>query len=106
MTAGYTGTPLAKKLGIRPTAKILLIDAPPNYFEWFDVNIKPLVANKNSTINLVHLFATDYKNFEKAIKQIKPLIEKITRLQFGFRCIKNLLVFQLILLKMVVETGP
>ena len=31
-TAGYSGTPLLKNLGIKPEMKILLIDAPGNYF--------------------------------------------------------------------------
>jgi len=30
-TVGYSGTPLAKKLGIKPGTAILTIDAPNNY---------------------------------------------------------------------------
>jgi hypothetical protein len=32
-TAGYSGTPLIKKLGIKPEMKLLLINQPPDYFE-------------------------------------------------------------------------
>jgi hypothetical protein len=32
-TTGYSGTPLLKKLGIKPEMKILLVDAPDNYFD-------------------------------------------------------------------------
>ena len=33
MTAGYSGTPLAKKLGIKEGFSVLSIDAPSNYSE-------------------------------------------------------------------------
>ena len=29
--AGYSGTPLAKKLGIQPGARVLAVDAPPHF---------------------------------------------------------------------------
>ena len=31
---GYSGTPLAKKLGLEPPLRVLLADAPPEYAEW------------------------------------------------------------------------
>jgi Protein of unknown function (DUF3052) len=31
MSAGYSGTPLAKKLGIKPLAKVALVGAPPDF---------------------------------------------------------------------------
>lgn len=34
--AGYSGTPLAKKLGIKPGATVLAIDAPANLHELLD----------------------------------------------------------------------
>ncbi len=33
---GYSGTPLAKKLGIKAGGKLHLINAPYNYFALFD----------------------------------------------------------------------
>lgn len=33
MTAGYSGTPLVKKLGIKSEARVLLLHAPENYLE-------------------------------------------------------------------------
>jgi hypothetical protein len=57
---GYSGTPLAKKLGIKEGSQLLLIDAPPDYHDLFDafpagvhVNTKPGPAT-----DLVHLFVT------------------------------------------------
>ncbi len=37
-TAGYSGTPLPKKLGIKPEAKVLLVEAP----EGFERELEPL----------------------------------------------------------------
>ena len=37
--AGYSGTPLLKKLGIKPGMKILLLNEPPDYFELLEINI-------------------------------------------------------------------
>jgi hypothetical protein len=31
MTAGYSGTPLPKKLGIKPESRVLLVDAPADF---------------------------------------------------------------------------
>lgn len=41
MTAGYSGTPLAKKLGIKDGMTVVTVDAPENYAELLD----PLPAN-------------------------------------------------------------
>ena len=38
MTAGYSGTPLARKLGIQPDCRLVLLDAP----EGFDATLAPL----------------------------------------------------------------
>ena len=36
MTAGYSGTPLAKKLGIKPGSAVLVFHPPANYLELLD----------------------------------------------------------------------
>jgi hypothetical protein len=33
MTAGYSGTPLPKKLGVKPGSRVLLVAAPPDLVE-------------------------------------------------------------------------
>jgi hypothetical protein len=58
--AGYSGTPLVKKLGIAEGFKILLINAPPEY----RALISPLpaavsfITAANSATNFVHAFTT------------------------------------------------
>jgi hypothetical protein len=79
-TAGYSGTPLLKKLGITPTQKILLIDAPEEYFEWLEEDINDQRIQSKEIPDFIHLFVTSNKNFESAMKKINLLAKKNTSL--------------------------
>jgi CMP-N-acetylneuraminic acid synthetase len=77
MTAGYSGTPLSKKLGIKEGFKISLINEPVHYWKLFSnlpVNIK-LVKGKTKA-NLVHYFVTEEKQLQKEITSLKENIEQ------------------------------
>jgi hypothetical protein len=58
--AGYSGTPLAKKLGIRAGTCLLLLDAPAAYTELFDVFPAgvTLETAPGQAVDIVHLFVT------------------------------------------------
>src|SRR5271169_4086594 len=58
---GYSGTPLVKKLGIKPGMKLLTINAPKDYRLWLG-NLPADVVLVTRTRNLVeaaHVFATE-----------------------------------------------
>jgi len=74
-TAGYSGTPLLKKLGIKEEMKVLFLHQPPNYFELLEVDISDQAAKKNEIPDLIHLFVKDNKEFEAEMKKLKPLIK-------------------------------
>jgi len=74
--AGYSGTPLLKKLGIKPSMKILLSNEPDNYFELLEININDQLCNKNETPDLVHLFVKSNKEFESEMKKLQPAWKK------------------------------
>ena len=76
--AGYSGTPLLKKLGIKPDTKILLINEPDDYYALLDLNIKDQVCKKNQTPDLVHLFVKNNKSFESEMNKLKTVIKKNT----------------------------
>lgn len=60
MVAGYSGTPLAKKLGLVPGSRVLALGAPRPYGELvapLPAGIE-LVARPARTTDLVHLFET------------------------------------------------
>jgi hypothetical protein len=74
--AGYSGTPLLKKLGIQPGMKVLLINPPDNYFSILETNISDQLCRTGETPGLIHLFIKSNKEFEPAMKKLKPLINK------------------------------
>lgn len=73
-TAGYSGTPLIKKLGIKPDATVKLINAPTNYFALLETDISGQIRDKNGAPDLIHLFVTSRKEFESEMKKLKKLI--------------------------------
>lgn len=76
--AGYSGTPLQKKLGIKPGIKLFIQNAPANYFDW----ISPLpekVSVSKSAINeldFIHLFVKDQKEFTRSFTSNKKHLKK------------------------------
>ncbi len=74
--AGYSGTPLAKKLGIKEGFKIRLVNRPDYYFDLFtdmpaDIQI---VDDKQVKKNLIHFFADQVIDL---IENIIPLRNEI-----------------------------
>lgn len=77
ITAGYSGTPLARKLGIKSGDKICLFNQPDYYFELFDYlpdNIE-LVTNPSVKKNFIHYFAQSARDLERDMGQLKSQIE-------------------------------
>ena len=59
-TAGYSGTPLARKLGIKEGCRLLLLGAPEGYSEFFDW-LPPGVqfeGRPSQAVDIVHVFTT------------------------------------------------
>jgi len=65
--AGYSGTPLLKKLGIKPDSAIYVHQPPSGYFGWLSPLPEGLkVRDKLSgSMDFIHLFVRDRKTFEK-----------------------------------------
>ena len=76
MPAGYSGTPLVDKLGIKPGMKVLLLNQPADYFELIATTIDDQLCNKNETPGFVHLFVRANKEFEQEMKKLESLIKK------------------------------
>jgi hypothetical protein len=73
-TAGYSGTPLLKKLGIKPGDKLLVVNRPANYFELLEADITSQLCKKNEVPDLIHVFAPTKKEFELQMKKLVPII--------------------------------
>ena len=78
ITAGYSGTPLLKKLGITPAMKLLLIKQPKDYYELVEVNLKEQLIKENEIPDLVHLFVQFQKELIAEMKKLESVIKKNT----------------------------
>jgi hypothetical protein len=75
-TAGYSGTPLLKKLGITPAMKVALLNQPGDYYQLLEMDISKQLVTKNETPDFVHLFSVNEKDFIKSMEKLKPWIKK------------------------------
>ncbi len=76
--AGYSGTPLAKKLGIKEGSRIFLSGAPENYWDL----VVPLPADVRAVeridrhTDLIHIFSTEQVDLASALRtaleQMRP----------------------------------
>lgn len=75
--AGYSATPLLKKLGIKPGFHLFIHNPPKAYFDWLsplpeDVQVK---ASLKGGLDFIHIFTKEKKEFEaqflKAVKCLK-----------------------------------
>jgi hypothetical protein len=76
-SSGYSNTPLAKKLGIKPGFKIMLINKPAHYFDLFtDMPTDLQVINDESEKkNLIHFFTTQKQELIGLLSQLKSQIK-------------------------------
>ena len=73
---GYSGTPLAQKLGIKPEHKVATVGAPAGYRKL----LAPLPKGVSFTTDIaadapfVHLFVRERKRLEKELKRLRRLL--------------------------------
>ncbi len=76
---GYSGTPLAKKLGIKEGYSIHLVNEPAHYFDLF-IDF-PEVDNDDVDLaseskDFIHIFVQYQEELEDFVKKAKPLLKK------------------------------
>jgi hypothetical protein len=75
---GYSGTPLARKLGLVPGKTLLLLGAPANYASLVGPALNELARAKalGSGVDIVHLFTASRSRLSSALldcrRQLKP----------------------------------
>ncbi len=75
-TAGYSGTPLARKLGIQPGSVLWTLDAPEGYEDW----LAPMpagvtrVKSASAKVDVAHVFVVERQDLAH---QLKVLREKL-----------------------------
>lgn len=75
---GYSGTPLARKLGLKPGMTLLVVGKPAGYEAWLgeipdglSIVEAPSKPARAGTLEAVHLFATEAKVLEKRLIDLR-----------------------------------
>jgi hypothetical protein len=75
--AGYSSTPLAKKLGIKSGYSIQLLHEPSHYMQLFSDFPDNVALNpKSEKYNFIHAFFNQKKVFEKEFPKLKKQMEE------------------------------
>jgi hypothetical protein len=80
--AGYSGTPLAKKLGIKTGCRLWALAAPKHY----SMLLEPLPPNvvtvdkPNADVDVAHLFVTRRSDMQKQLKALRGTLSPQTAL--------------------------
>jgi len=74
---GYSGTPLAKKLGIKAAYSVLLVNEPKHYLLLFEdmPEVDYVVEPNAKSVDFIHLFCTEKTKFEKQSLALKPVLK-------------------------------
>ena len=76
MDTGYSGTPLAKKLGLKPGLRVCALHAPRDYRDivtpWPEG--VQLVAKASAQTGLVHLFVTERAVLAREVQRLRALL--------------------------------
>jgi hypothetical protein len=76
-TVGYSGTPLPKKLGIKPESRVLLLDAPEGFDGLDGVKV---VRRATGTADVILSFHTERRDLERRIPVLRERMEQNGRL--------------------------
>jgi hypothetical protein len=76
--AGYSGTPLLKKLGIKASYRMYVLNPIPDYFNLIaplpdDVYVMEMLTEE---ADLIHVFTDSRRDFEKAFLRSKKQLNK------------------------------
>ncbi len=74
MTAGYSGTPLAKKLGFKPGMRMWWDGTPASVAAEIGETGAFLLAAPQAPIDAAHIFVTDYADMETKLATLRPLL--------------------------------
>jgi hypothetical protein len=76
MSAGYSGTPLEKKLGIKPESRVLLLNAPAGFVL---EGVKAITVARG-TADVILSFHTERRDLERRIPVLRARMEQAGRL--------------------------
>ncbi|WP_395795571.1 DUF3052 domain-containing protein [Aquimonas sp.] len=81
-TPGYSGTPLARKLGIKEAHRVLLLDAPDGYHQL----LAPLpasvvfVSEADAGVDIAHVFVSRREDLERFLGDFRGALRPVAAL--------------------------
>ena len=78
MTAGYSGTPLIKKLGIKPGFRMAILNPPDDYSETLGKLPENTVVDRNlddGNFDFIHYFTREKTQLEQQIRTLKAALK-------------------------------
>ena len=79
MSTGYSGTPLAKKLGIKDNFKVSLYNQPSYYqslFSDWPKGLQIVINIKEESVDFIHLFVHSFDELKKVFNDYKNSLTK------------------------------
>lgn len=76
--AGYSGTPLEKKLGFKENFRIMLVNQPDYYFDLFAHIPQDMEFTTDRSVkkNIIHYFAKSAERLARDIPEMRKMIEE------------------------------
>ena len=77
--AGYSETPLIKKLGIKPRFQISLLNEPSAYWDWISPlpdGVKGKKIPDARSLDFIHMFVKEKKEFEKEVLRLRKALKE------------------------------
>ena len=76
--AGYSGTPLIKKLGLKAPLSLLAVDSPPEYTGWLGALPEGvrIISKTNKPIQAAHVFVTNSSVLRKNLTTFRKQLEQ------------------------------
>ena len=78
--AGYSGTPLARKLGIKDDSRVLVLGAP----DGFEIEGVPSGRSLRGQADVMLSFHTERRDLERRMPQLREHMEPACRLWIGW----------------------
>jgi hypothetical protein len=76
-TAGYSATPLVKKLGLRDGQQVIFKQTPPHYFRLLGKlpKVNRIASADENTADFIHLFCTEVAELENLFPLLKAALK-------------------------------
>lgn len=78
MAAGYSGTPLVKKLGIKAGNDILLVNTPDHYMDLLGTELPDdlVFQEERSQSDFIHFFTKEHEELDREFSDLKKYLDK------------------------------